>query len=180
MSGGHMPAPKQAQGIDAGGAASAARARIVELVFVAGLVVFVLTLAWQFLDLRVFTPDGSVGSGFYPLGLAVVLLVLLAIRLMRVAARLVTKAPPAEDDEADSGRITREQILLAALVIAAIIIGTWAGLFAVVGLFLVVALLTLERVGLRAAVLFTLGTLVPVYLIFDLWLGMNVGLNGLF
>ena len=162
------------------GAGHAARSSGVELAFLGLLGLLVLSFIWQLWSLSAFQ-GGSIGPGFYPLSLAVLLLALVLVRAIRVVVTMPKRSATLEGGAvAPGGMVIRDQILLVALIVVGVLIGYWSGLFVTVGLFLVAGLLSIERVGLRRALTFAAGALVAVYLIFDFWLGMNVGLKGLF
>lgn len=145
-----------------------------ELAFLGVLSLVLASFLWQILSLRMFA-HGSVGAGFYPLCVVSILIGLVLLRAVRLIPGLRERRGAGQ-----VGAITARQAVLAALVCGAIAVGTFSSLIVSLALFLLSGLLAIERVGLRRALLFTLGSLIAVYLIFDLWLGMNIGLNGLF
>jgi len=167
-----------------GEAAEAASQLQGELAFAIFLLLLVGSVFWQALTLPFIEPGGAIGSGFFPISLAVIVMLLIIfhgvfgmVKLIRM--RKEQRASGTKSTQKTSG-INRDQLVLLGLIILAVLVGDRIGLFATAGMVLLFGLLFIERVGLRASLLFTLGTLVAIYLIFDFWLGMKIGLSQLF
>lgn len=153
-----------------------------EFVFALVLMLGIATVLFQGLQLPFFQPDGAIGAAFFPVTLSLLMMAVIGGYMARLGfawlrqRRTSAVAKPIGGDPL----VTRDQFILCGLIVLSVIVGGYIGLLATSGLVLAAGLLVIERVGLRAAILFTIGTLVCIYLIFDLWLGMNVGLRGLF
>lgn len=171
---------REGRAADAGEAADAARPLAGEFAFAIALVLLVVSVLVQALELPFFQPDGSIGSAFFPVSISLFVLALLGGYLVFLVVSMARSRPrraatvPAYDQVA-----IRDQLVLSGLIVFTVLVGDRIGLSAAIGILLLTGLLSIERVGLRASLLFTLGTLVSVYLIFGLWLGMDVGLRGL-
>lgn len=164
-----------------GAKAGEARPPVGELVFALVIMLMVISIFIQALTLPFFQPDGTIGPGFFPVSLSAFVLAIIAGHMIYLrAAALARTRSQADDSVGPGGIVTLDQFILTGLILLAVLIGDRIGLLAASGMVLVAGLLFVERVGLRASLLFTLGTLAGVYLIFDLWLGMNVGLRALF
>lgn len=149
----------------------------VELAFVVGLALIAAAICWQALSLPTFGFDGAVGPGFFPIPISLAVLAGLVVHAVMLARKLVRqprKAGPKTQPVFDARQLTVIGILA-----VSVVIGDFIGLFAVMGLILVVGLLSVERLKPVETAAFTIGTLLVLYLIFDAWLGMNIGLNGL-
>ncbi|WEX10769.1 tripartite tricarboxylate transporter TctB family protein [Chelativorans sp. AA-79] len=163
-----------------GAKAGEARPPVGELVFALVIMLIVVSIFIQGLALPLFQPDGTIGPGFFPVSLSVIVLAIVAGHTIYLGAALARRRSQRDDSAIPGGIVTHDQFILTGLILLAVLIGDRIGLLAASGMVLLAGLLFIERVGLRASVLFTLGTLASVYLIFDLWLGMNVGLRALF
>jgi len=151
-----------------------------ELGFILCLAALAAAVAWQALTLPVFAPDGTVGPGFFPIPLSLLLLVgslLYAVALLR---RLRHSQGESGKDLARPPLLNARQIAALGLLALAALLGSTLGLFATVGLLLLFGLLSVERLRLLESAAFTLGALIVFYLVFDAALGMNIGLNGMF
>jgi hypothetical protein len=145
-----------------------------ELVFDAVLVVAVGALLVQAFALP-FLEDATIGSGFLPVTFGVVLLVLLLARIAVVLRALRT-----EHATAGSPVVVSRQLLLIGVTAASAVLCALVGVLPAVGVLLAAALLAVDRVRPQAALVVTAGTLLIAYLLFDVWLRMDLGPSGLF
>lgn len=145
-----------------------------ELVFDAVLVVVVGALLAQALALP-FLEDATVGSGLLPVTFGVLLLALLLARVAVVLRAVRTERPAAGPPV-----VVPRQLLLVGVAVASAVLCALVGVLAAVGVLLVTGLLAVDRVRPRAAVVVTAGTLLISYLLFDVWLRMDLGPSGLF
>jgi len=159
-------------------AAGTARRPVGEIAFALALLALILTVFVQALPLSILQSDGTVGPGLFPMVLSVLMMAMVGAFLVFT---IWTKQPrpAAKEEGADEPIVTRDQLMMVGLLVLATLLGGYVGLLAVAGVLLLAGLVFIERVGWRAGILFTLGTLVGVYLVFDFWLGMDVGLRGL-
>lgn len=165
---------------DDAGAAGNARRPVGEIVFALALLAFILSIFVQALRLPILQDDGTIGPGFFPISLSVLMIAMVGAFLVFLTIRAKQPQPTAKQDGADEPVVTRDQLMMVGLLVLTTLLGGYVGLLAVAGVLLLAGLVFIERVGWRAGILFTLGTLVGVYLVFDFWLGMDVGLRGLF
>jgi len=161
-------------------AAGNARRPVGELIFAFVLMLAILSIFVQALPLPLFQSDGTVGPGFFPVSLSILMIVLVGAYIVFLALGSRRSQPRDTRQEPTEAVVTGDQFVLAGLLVLGILVGNYIGLLAVTGIVLLAGLVFVERVGWRAGILFTLGTLIGVYLVFDLWLGMDVGLRGLF
>lgn len=155
------------------GRAGAPSARA-ELVFDAVLVVAVGALVGQAFALPL-VEEETVGSGFLPVTFGGALLVLLLARVAVVLRALRTERATA----ASPVVVPRQPLLVGATVVSAVLCAV-AGVLVAVGVLLVAGLLAVDRVRPRAALAVTAATLLIAYLLFDVWLRMDLGPSGLF
>lgn len=151
-----------------------------ELAFAGFLFLLVGSVFWQALKLPFVEPGGAIASGFFPISLTVIVMALIAVYGLVLVGRLVASSGVKAKASTEDPVVSRDQLVLLGLIVVAVLVGDEIGLFAVSGLLLFSGLLLIERAGLRRSLVFTLGTLVSIYLIFHLWLGMNIGLRLLF
>ena len=162
---------------DEAGTAGKPRRPLGEIAFALALLAFILSIFVQALQLPILQDDGTIGPGFFPVCLSVLMIAMVgAFVVFTVRA----KQPQPAAKQGDEPVITRDQLMMVGLLVVTTLLGAYVGLLAVAGILLLAGLVFIERVGWRAAILFTLGTLIGVYLVFDFWLGMDVGLRGLF
>jgi len=158
-------------------AAGGARRPVGEIVFALALLALILSVFVQALPLSIVQDDGTVGPGLFPMVLSVLMIAMVGGFLVSLFVRA---GPAVQEKQAGEPVVTRDQLMMVGLLVLATLVGGYVGLLAVAGVLLLAGLVFIERVGWRSAILFTLGTLVGVYLVFDFWLGMDVGLRGLF
>lgn len=167
-------APPSEAAAEAGGASV-----VVEIAFVLGLAVLTGAICWQALALPILAADGTVGPGLFPIPISLGLFAGLAIYAVslgrrRLGVRRTTRTAASHPPVFDV-----RQIVILVLLAGAALAGSTIGLFATVGLMLLIGLLTVERLKPLEAIGFTIGALVFLYLVFDVWLHMNIGLNGI-
>lgn len=165
------PAPSGQPAAEAAGKPRA----VFELVFVLALAIGTAAMAWQAISLPIFAADGTVGPGFFPIPLTLILLAGLALYAVSLIRRLHTFAPR----EGDTAVFDRPQLIAIGLVVVVTLIGGLIGLYAAVALILVVGLFLVDRLTIRESLLFAIGALIVFYLTFDLWLGQNIGLDAI-
>lgn len=161
-------------------ATGASHRRWSEVAFVLVLLATIVSVFVQALSLPIFLPDETIGPGFFPIVLSVLMIVLVGGHAAYLAIARPMKTAAAERSDPNGAIVTARQLMLVGLVVLALAVGDLIGLLAITGIVLLAGLVLVERVPLRAALIFTLNTLLCVYLVFDLWLGMNVGLRDLF
>lgn len=146
-----------------------------ELMFIAGLSIVAAMIAWQAFELPMFATDGTVGPGFFPVPLSLMFLAGLLFHGAQLG-RLWRRAHV----QTVESLFVRSQYIAIVLMVLAAIIGSIAGLtIAVIGL-LFGGLMSIERLCVRESLVFSAGFLSLFYLVFDRWLGQNIGLNGIF
>jgi hypothetical protein len=146
-----------------------------ELGFTLALAAVVAAICWQALSLPLFASDGTVGPGFFPVPLSCLLLgglLMHAVKLWGIWRREIgVKAEPL---------FVGVQYIAFGLLVGAALIGSAAGLAVAITLLLVGGLIFIERCSLLESLTFSVVFLLSFYLVFDRWLGQNIGLNGLF
>ena len=145
-----------------------------ELCFTVLLAILVAAIVWQASSLPTFGPDGTVGPGFFPIPLSLALLVGLAFHTVKLWKDLRRTT-----DRGAGGVFGIAQYFAVALVLLAAVIGSVSGLAIAIMLLLFGGLITIERLPVFESVVFTVVFLILFYFLFDLWLGQNIGLNGL-
>ena len=169
-----QPSPPSEAASDTSGASVG-----VELAFVLGLAALTVTIGWQALMLPVFNADGTVGPGFFPIPISLALSIGLGLYALVLARRLMSLRQSAREPDSHPPVFNARQMAILVLLTGAVLAGSTIGLFATVGLLLLTGLLTVERLKAREAIAFTIGALIVFYLVFDVWLHMNIGLSGI-
>jgi hypothetical protein len=145
-----------------------------ELVFAVALLIFAGSLLAQAFALPFLSDDGTIGAGFFPISLGV----LVVIELVAYIAMVVRWGiRDGWRGDPDARLVSMSQALLLGIVVLGMALGEWIGIIGVVALILYAGLLLVDRARPVRAVLVATGTLIVIVLIFDIGLGLNLGLD---
>ena len=152
------------QGRPAGTPATALRARVLSFGFIAFLAAVMAGFVGEGLTYEYWSQFGP-GPGFLPIwlggGLAFCVLMLIVVQL---------RAP--EELKTEPGGLSRVGAAILAMAVTAIAI-PYVGMIPSLIVMIVVVLTAIEGRHWRSAILVSLGTAAVIYLIFDLWLGVQ-------
>lgn len=144
---------------------------MVEISFCIAFLILVFSLFIQSLELTFMLPNGLISSGFFPTILSIIIMVLLVLYILEL---LIKRKKGQQSKETFSKEVVWKQIF----VIAAMSFSLWLvqvlGMIFTIGLFLMSALVLVENMKWFRSAVFSVGSMLCIYLIFVVWLGMRI------
>lgn len=119
-----------------------------------------------------FFSGGTIGPGLMPQMISILLLILILAQ-----AVVVMKGKKEEKDPVTQGSTFKKHILLIALIICTLLFAEKIGLLLSLGILIFLASFFIEKLSLIKTIVFTLVTMIMLYLIFVQWLGINLPLG---
>lgn len=144
---------------------------VLRLLFPIFLIFAVFVLLIQSLKLPTFTPNGMIGPGFLPLALALLIIGLLTIEAFSVFWK-DRKREKKEKNRNSFGRFKQQLFFLAAVILTLGLVNV-LGMLISLGLFTFVILYKMENRSLINSGVFSILSIVLVYVIFEVLLGIS-------
>ena len=141
---------------------------IIRMLFPIFLMLSITVLLIQSLKLDIFTNSGVIGPGFLPLVLSILIIVILIIEVL-----VIIKKKESNPHQAHNKKGLRQVIFVISIILTLILI-KFFGMLISLGLFIFITLLTLEKRSLMNSILFSLISLLVIYIIFDRFLGVSL------
>lgn len=141
-----------------------------QIVFSIVLLITVLSLFIEALNLKLFLPNGAFASGFFPISVSIVIMVLIipSLRLHNFKLRAI-KAKLSSTKEA-----LKMQVLLIVSLFTSILLTKYLGMLISLGLFLLITSVVIERLTWKRSFIFSVASIVCIYLIFQVWLNFEL------
>lgn len=140
-----------------------------ELRFSFLFLIIVLSLLFQSLKVPIINEGGEIGAGFFPLLISVIILILLFVYIVT----LFIKRKDSKETKVTLGAFINQLYLILALIIS-IIVAKYLGLLITMGIFLIVTFVLIEKLSWKKSIIFSVISMISIYVIFDIWLGLNL------
>lgn len=140
-----------------------------ELRFSFLFLIIVLLLLFQSLKVPIINEGGEIGAGFFPLLISVIILILLFVYIVT----LFIKKKDSKETKVTLGAFINQLYLILALIIS-IIVAKYLGLLITMGIFLIVTFVLIEKLSWKKSIIFSVISMISIYVIFDIWLGLNL------
>lgn len=140
-----------------------------ELRFSFLFLIIVLSLLFQSLKVPIINEGGEIGAGFFPLLISVIILILLFVYILT----LFIKKKDSKETKVTLGAFINQLYLILALIIS-IIVAKYLGLLITMGIFLIVTFVLIEKLSWKKSIIFSVISMISIYVIFDIWLGLNL------
>lgn len=140
-----------------------------ELRFSFLFLIIVLLLLFQSLKVPIINEGGEIGAGFFPLLISVIILILLFVYILT----LFIKKKDSKETKVTLGAFINQLYLILALIFS-IIVAKYLGLLITMGIFLIVTFVLIEKLSWKKSIIFSVISMISIYVIFDIWLGLNL------
>lgn len=130
--------------------------------------IIIFSLFLQSIKLPFIQENGAIGAGFFPIIFTVLTMILMIIYL----GALIMKKEKYVKKE-NNKNVILTQFYLAIILTLSMVIAIYFGLLAMIGLFLLISFVLIEKLSWKKSIIFSVITTACIFVIFDIWLGLN-------